>query len=80
MRTIINIFRGLDGNETARIKRHSLRFILPKFRLYKVWSSKTTKEYYIATNKPLPNYKYKVFIIDGGMKRLNDYLFYWRQK
>lgn len=78
---VMNAVRGLDGDETAGIKKHKLRFRIGKYRLYKVWSSNTDKVYHIISeNYKLPKYKYKAFRITGGLKRLNDNLFYWRQK
>lgn len=78
---VTNALSGLDGNEAAGIKKHKLRFRLGKWRLYKVWSSLTDKQYYIISeNVKLPKEKYKAFRITGGMKRLNDNLFYWRDK
>lgn len=79
--TILNIVNGLDGNETAGIQKHKLRFRLGKYRLYKVWSTNTNKEFYIITeNLKMPKYKYKAYRITGGLKRLNNNLFYWRNK
>jgi hypothetical protein len=78
--TIVNIASGLDGYETAKIKEHKLRFWIPGWRLYKVVSSVSSIEFYIITNQKLPKYKYKTFMISGGMKRLNDALFLWRKK
>ena len=80
VRVVASLATGLDGNETAKIKQHKLRFWLFGIRLYKVWSLKTNKEFYIITKEKLPKYKYKSFTIHGGVKRLTDYLFIWRTK
>lgn len=77
---VSNLATGLDGNETAKIKGHKLWFWVPGWRLYKVFSEKTPKEYYIIANTKLPKYKYKTFMITGNMKRLTNELFLWREK
>lgn len=78
--TIINALSGVD-NETAGIKRHKLRFRFFKWRLYKVWATNTDEVFYLITeDMKMPKYKYKAFRITGGLKRLNDNLFYWRMR
>lgn len=77
-----------NGHETARFVKHKLYFRLFKWRLYKVESERRAfsntneplKKYFIISNIAFPSYKYKVFMINDNMQRLNDYLFVWRSK
>lgn len=64
--------------ETAKIKKHKLRFWFLGLRVYKVWSANTDKQYYIITREHLPGFKYKTFFITGGLKRINNNLFTWK--
>lgn len=70
---------GKIGHETATIKAHKLRFWFFGWKLYKVYSDRTAKTFYIITKYHLPSYKYKAIIISAGLSRITNNVFVWRE-